>query len=283
MKRLLCLNVELLKAFDPLPRGYGFPIPSPTLCSTFVSASLTDAIASAQCLIDEHNLMEIVSQTTEVNWFSSLDQQIYQTINSSLHVTRNSIYFSGAFAPQKEPVFVSKRLPLTYLESNYKNKTNALNLSFLKSDTAKVMIAEIESFDRELTLAWERQDSLETLDTALNELNPASLIADSEKTDRLAHAVGIEIKQLIKASERLEVIIENKCELLCQRVLGVAVGDQIVTQTNNQNTTQCIQIEAIKYYNGTLYLNGPKRLKNGLLGKRAETVSIELLKRDEHN
>lgn len=280
-KKLLCLNVELLKAFDSSKRNYSFHVPFPALCSTFISTSLIDAIDTAQRLIDEHDLVEIVSQTTEVNWFSSLDQKIYQTINSALHVTKSSLYFSGAFAPQKEPVFVSKRLPLSCIEPTGITVTKELNLSLLKTDTAKTLIVEIENLDREMRLAWERQDSLETLDSALEELSTTSIIVNSDKTDLLAHEVGTEIKQLMKEAERLELTIEKKCEILCKRVLDLAVGDQIVTQLDYQNKSQEIRIESVRYYDGVLCLNGSKMLKNGASGKRTESAYIVLVPKDE--
>jgi len=281
-KKLLCLNVELLKAFDETKRIYSFVIPAPTLCSTFVNASMIDSISDAQRLIAENDLVEVVLHTSDVNWFSSLDEMIYQTINSSLHVTKDYMYYSGAFAPEKLPVFVSTRLPLSCINPIGYPPTKELNLSLLSSDTAKALIAEIENLEREMKLAWDRQESLEGLGSTIDGLKTASLIAKNSKTDELADEVSAELKQLIKENEELEKTVEKKCVLLCKRIFGVSIGDRIITQSHYKNKNMEIQIASVRYYERTMYLDGPKVLKDGSLGKRSDSVYITLITDNEH-
>lgn len=281
-KKLLCLNVELLNAYNNAKSMYPFMLPSPKLCSAFVTADLINAIDKAQSLINEHDLNEVSFHSNDVNWFSSLSERIYQGIHSNLHVTKDCIYYSGAFAPEKTPVFVSTRLPLLSITPDEKRAVKELNLAFLATDTAKALISEIENIDREMQLAWERLDSLEELCSAIDGIKAASFTAPSEKTDELALQVNIEITQLEKETEKLEQLIEKKCELLCSRVLSISVGDRIITQTKLNNKNQEIQLESIRYYNGTLYLTGPKVLKNGSLGKRSESAYVTLVPDDEH-
>ncbi|MCW8107152.1 hypothetical protein OPS25_01370 [Alteromonas ponticola] len=281
-KKLLCLNVELLNAYNNAKPTYPFMLPSPKLCSAFVTVDLIDTINKALSLIDENDLNEVSFRSDDVNWFSSLSERIYQEIRSNLHVTKDCIYFSGAFAPDKTPVFVSTRLPLSSITPDEKRAAKQLNLAFLATDTAKALISEIENLDREMQLAWERLDSLEGLTSAIDGVKAASFTTPSAKTDELALEVSIEIKQLEKEAESLEQLIERKCELLCSRVLSISVGDRIITQTKLNNKNQEIQLESVRYYNGTLYLTGPKVLKNGSLGKRSESAYVTLVPDDEH-
>jgi hypothetical protein len=280
--KLLCLNVEILKAYDQARRIYSYGISAPTICSSFVTASMIDSINDALRLIEEHDLVEVVVRTSDVNWFCSLDKRIFQSINSYFHITKNSVYYSGAFGPEKIPVFVSTRLPLSAITPASQHRKKALNLSLLSSVAAKALIAEIENLDREMQLAWSRQESLEELDSAIEGLKTASVIAQSSKTDALASEVSAEIKQLIKENEELEHAIESKCEILCKRILGIGVGDSIVTQSHHNNKNQEIQIEYVRYYGGVIYLDGPKILKNGSLGKRRESVHVSLVPENEH-
>lgn len=133
-----------------------------------------------------------------------------------------------------------------------------------------------------MQIAWERHESLEQLDSAIDGLKTASVIAKSSKTDALAHEVSAELKQLMQETEELEMAIEKKCETLCKRILGVSIGDRIITQIRLNNKNQEIQIESVRYYNGTMYLEGPKVLKRGSLGKRSESAFITLIPEDEH-
>lgn len=276
------MNVELLKAFDRTKAIYSYSIQSPNICSVFVTASMNEMINRALSLIEDNGLLEVVYDAPEVNWFSSLDERIYQSINSSLHINKDGIFYSGAFAPEKIPVFVSTRLPLSNIASDEHQLSKELNLSFLSTDIAKALIDEIENLDREMQIAWKRHESLEELDRAIDSLDSASVLANGSKTDALAYEVSVELKQLMQETELLEGEIEKKCETLCKRVLGIAIGDRVITQSHGTNNHQEIQVKSVRYYDGTLYLDGPKVLKSGTLGKRNETVYITLVPDNEH-
>lgn len=279
-KKLLCLNVELLKAHEHERPAYAFRLPFPRLCSAIVTTKLIDTIYKAQRLIEENDLEEAAFRTVDVNWFSSLNDEIFQEIYSTLHITSRSIYFSGAFAPEKIPVFVSTRLPLSAIESS-ELTPKELNLSLLSSSLSQSIISDIENLERELEIAWDRQDSLESLAQSLCGLKPSSLIVRNSKTGNLAIEVSCEIKELKKKTEQLEHTIEEQCQYLCKEVLDISIGDRIVTQTKIDNKHIEIQITSIRYHDGTLFLDGIKVLKNGTLGKRTETAFVSLRSSDE--
>ena len=279
-KKLLCLNVELLKAYEQARPIYTLRLPSPRLCSILVTAKLIDTIDKAQVLIEEHGLEEVAFRTLDVNWFNSLNDVIFQEIRSCLHITRNSIYFTGSFAPENKPVFVSTRLPLSAIEPCHHSSTE-LNLSLLSSNRAQAIIDDIENLDREMKVAWERQESLESLGDAIVELKPSSLVVRGNKTDALALEINHEIRELEKTLVKLEYAVEQQCINLCIEVLGISVGDRIVTQARVDSKHLEIQISSIRYYDGTLFIDGIKVLKNGALGKRTETAFVYLRSDDE--
>lgn len=279
-KKLLCLNVELLKAYEQARPVYALRLPSPRLCSILVTAELIDTIDKAQVLIEEHSLEEVAFLTLDVNWFNSLNDVIFQEIRSCLHITRNSIYFTGSFAPEKKPVFISTRLPLSAIDPNHHSSTE-LNLSLLSSNRAQAIIDDIENLDREMKVAWERQESLESLGDAIVDLKPSSLVVRENKTDALALEINHEIRELDKTLVKLEHSVEEQCINLCKEVLGVSVGDRIVTQARVDSKHLEIQISSIRYYDGTLFIDGIKVLKNGSLGKRTETAFVSLRSDDE--
>ncbi len=278
----MCLNVDLLKTFEPASARYSFLIPRPSLCSALVTSTLLKKIDEGLQLIELNGLIEVVYKIEDINWFSSLDDLIYQKINTNLHITNGAIYFSGAFAPEKLPVFVSKRLPLSSVMTRDFTKPKELNLSLLSSEAAIVLIQEIKQLEKELNIALDRQYSLDDLDNALNKLTSASVISESTSTSALAYEVSAEIKMLSIANEKLESYIDEKCKILCKQILGIGIGDYIVTQSHFQNNIIEIQITSARYHDGVIYLDGPKVLKSGELGKRTETASITLVNKDEH-
>ena len=94
-------------------------------------------------------------------------------------------------------------------------------------------------------------------------------------------ALSLDILKLDSQAEKLEATLNNKCIELCTSVLGIKPGDRIYTRQYATDVKRQIILEQVRYYNGTLYLDGPKVLQNGSIGKRTETCCIELESTDE--
>jgi len=278
-KKLLCLNVEELKCPDKSASYFSNYLPK--LCSVFITQTLFDNVNRAMSILSENDLLEIVLSVDYINWFIAVDKQIFQTVNSQLHVRSSHLYFSGAFAPQREPSFQTTWIPVNSIKTESKALSKIINNALLTSPVAKAAIAEIKYLDNEREVATNRQDSLEVLNNVMNSLPPASLFSNGRNSDDALQALFLESKQLEKHIDKLEDKINQCCLALCKSVLDIGIGDRLFTQTNYKNQNREIVVEAVTYYDGTIFVEGPKALQNNTLGKRNETVSIEIVTKHE--
>jgi hypothetical protein len=281
MNKLLCIDVEELKQFKEVERNYWDTVSSPKICAIFLTENLSKQISKYVALIDVNELDEVAVQETSLNWFHSLDKRSYYTIHARMHVGIDFVYFSGAFAPQKIPEFQSKRVPLNNFELNKEVSSKTVNTALLNSPQAIVIISEIERLSEEQSILWERQDSLSDLKASFDELRPASCLVESGENDGFSASLVNEIAALEKTSESLEGLLESKCWYLCKTILGLSINDRVVMISEN-NVKSCeILLKTVSYSDGELYLNGPKVLQSGAIGKRSEMVMITLVQANE--
>jgi hypothetical protein len=64
------MNVEILNAFDPNKYRYYNRVPTPKLCSVFLTADLLNSVERAKRVVDENNLVEVALNVCDVDWFA---------------------------------------------------------------------------------------------------------------------------------------------------------------------------------------------------------------------
>tara|TARA_R110002167_G_scaffold137654_1_gene324734 strand:+ start:32493 stop:33302 length:810 start_codon:yes stop_codon:yes gene_type:complete len=267
------MNVEIMKAFNAEENRYT-RIPTPTLCSVFLTPELLKHIEMATSLINENELTEVAIKVENVNWFASLDKRFFQTIFTQLHVKSDRIYFSGAFAPQTHSAFHTTQVLKENIAPLPALKSKSINTALMESPMAKNKVKEIEYLDNELSIAWERSDSLLTLKETIDALPHGSILANSALNDKFASTLLVEHYQLEKHTQIIEQKIQNACLNLCEQILGISIDDHLLTQTEHQNIE--ILVKSVNYHSGTIYIEGPKLLKNGQIGKRYIAATVRL-------
>lgn len=261
MNKLLCIDVEELKRFKEVERSYWDKARPPKICAIFLTDNLSKQISKYVALIDANELDEVAVQVTSLNWFHSIDKRSYYTIYARMHISADSVYFSGAFAPQKIPEFQSKRVPLNNFELNKEVLSKTINTALLNSPQALVIISEIERLNDEQSILWERQDRLSNLKESLDALSPASGLVDSAANDEFSASLINEIAELEKTSESMEGLLESKCCHLCKTILGLSINDRVLMIGENNAKSCEILLKTVSYSGGELYLHGPKVLK----------------------
>ena len=281
MNKLLCIDVEELKRFKEVERSYWDTARPPKICAIFLTDNLSKQISKYVALIDANELDEVAVQVTSLNWFHSLDNRSYYTIYARMHISTDSVYFSGAFTPQKIPEFQSKRVPLNHFELNREVLSKTINTALLHSPQALVIMSEIERLNEEQSILWERQDTLSNLKASLDALSPASGLVESAANDRFSASLINEIAALEKTSESMEGLLEGKCCHLCKTILGLSINDRVLIIGESNAKSYEIILKPVSYSEGELYLHGPKVLQNGAIGKRSEIIVITLVQANE--
>ena len=248
-QKLLCVSVDELTELRASHREHW--VKSPTLCSALISEELLQDVEKGQAILSEHHINEVVITVQYLNWFYSLNKRVFQTVTSYLHVRQNEIYFSGALYPQTNAAFRSHCIPISEV-----------------TDQAIVPI----KLDYSL---------LDTLSNSLEAITPSPISDIENESDHHLRALSQDILRLDSQAEKLEATLNIKCIELCTSVLGIKPGDRIYTRQYASDVKRQIILEQVRYYNGTLYLDGPKVLQNGSIGKRTETCCIEVESADE--
>ena len=76
--------------------------------------------------------------------------------------------------------------------------------------------------------------------------------------------------------ERWELVLDTERETICSEALGMTVGDTILTESRGKPVRLKIEQMSAYVYGGRLnfHLSGKRYRKDGLLGKRDESVYL---------
>lgn len=270
------MNVELLHEFGQIEDRYFYQTPSPELCAVKLNDELTVQIGKLKNLIVDQELNEVSIKYDDANWFASIESIIFQKINTFLHVTTDSVFFTGAFSPKKIAVFKTQNVPLNDINEFPHQQARSPNLSLLDSSIAKAKIKEIENLNLELHTMINRLQKLESIVNAIDEYRSASISVDGEIVDEAISKIVVETRSLADQTDKIQKRIDRACLVLCETILGIKSGDRLLTQFTNSRRSIELMINHVIYYDGAMYISGLKILKNGNIGKRGETTSIRI-------
>lgn len=76
--------------------------------------------------------------------------------------------------------------------------------------------------------------------------------------------------------ERWKLVLDPEREAFCSEALGVTVGDTIVTESRGKPVRLKVEHMSASIYEGRLhfYISGKRYRKDGLLGKRSESIYL---------
>jgi hypothetical protein len=282
MNKLLCIHVEELRAFQTIERNYWDTSRCPQICAVLLNERFSLELNKCLKVLAENELDEVAVKVQYLNWFHSLNERIYHQISTKMHVTKSSVYFTGGYAPQDTPLFHSKRVPLQSALLNENVLAINVNTALLNQTKALTITMELERLHEELLILWERQDSLNDIREALENLKPSSNLVDSSANDSFSVSLVNEVLELDKNIELTEKALESKSWYLCKTILGLRAGDRISVIQGSESKPLEIMLETISYSDGNIYLQGSKILSSGSVGKRTETAVIKLLHENEH-
>lgn len=274
-KRLLCAKVEPLYAFSSSYRE--FWIKQPTICSLHISDRFINDIHDVLEVIRVNKFAEATIAIDYVTWHYSVNETVIQKINSSLHVEPKEIYFTGSIHPEKKASFKSSVVNIADILNT---PIHPLEINSQQIDTveAKFLIKEIESLNNEYQTIYQRRDALEDIKTSLERLPPQPL-SINDINDQIPplsqHIVATE-----HALEKIEKKLVTKCLDLCKSVLGIEKGDSVWFQDDKMGR-QSLVLNDVRFWDGTMFLDGSNILKSGARGKRKETISLQLYNPNE--
>jgi len=250
------------------------PVTLPTMCFFEFTQTLQDAIDQATRLLFEHNLHEVTTRTSKVNWYFNLTDRYHHNIQSFIHVDASSISFSGMLRPYKQPHLTTAKISINQLKFN-QIPINSINLDQLTAPLVKGLISKIKHLSRQYSEQEDLYYSIEPLVSHLKELDEKTAFDIHLNSDLQLDLLNKKGNELYAQMETIETEINYLSEQLLYQIFGLKKGDWLSYIPANSETSTQLQFEQCRVHGTTLNIIGPGITKAGLLGKREQYINIE--------
>jgi len=277
-RRLYCLGIKPIYAESSEHQRQWQLHPMPSMCFCDFSPEITKLILSLKEPGLENGSEGVSKKTTQVTWFFEQTNRYHIDVLSYIHVSASDAYFSVCLPPYTQKYFMTHQISLDeILESEEDFKT---------IDLARLSVPFAKSLLKEITVKSEEQERISNRYYALDDVFSALTKLDDDATEPLktstadyAISLSSEIAELQKQGAALELEIEELCKKLLYRVFGLSIGDWIISTVRSPVQ---LQIERVSLYQNSIILSGPIITKKGEVGKREETIYLDILPKDEH-
>lgn len=277
-RRLYCLGIKPIYA-EPSEYGRQWQLlPMPSMCLCDFSPEITKLIVSLKNIVLENSLSELSKRTTLVTWFFEQTNRYHIDVPSFIHVSESYVYFSGCIPPYKQTYFQTHQIPLHEILEGQKN-FQAIDLARLSVPLAKSLLSEITAKSAEQERISNRYYALDEVFTALAKLDDEVIEPLNTSIADYTVSLSSEIAQLQKQDSCLELEIEELCKKLLYRIFGLSIGDWVISSVRSPVQ---LQIQRVSFYQSSIILTGPIITKKGDVGKREETIYLDILPNDEH-
>lgn len=270
---LVCLSVNELYHERNMQHSHHV---LPTLCLFELTDEMKSLIIKKQALLVEHDIAEIVVRTTLAKWYFQLTNRYHHEALTYLHIRADSISFSGKIKPYKTPHFSTPTILINSIRK-LGNKTKSLTLDKLTIPLALGLIKEIQTLSTEYydlsDLYWE----LDEVSSNIRKLDEKVVNKLSIECDDVLSKVSNESNRLSSRQEVLEIKIENSLMRLVKHIFGITKGDWISHVSPITSEMTQLRFEHCSFYEGTLTISGLGLTKAGVLGKREQSIRIELV------
>jgi hypothetical protein len=155
----------------------------------------------------------------------------------------------------------------------------SVDLARLSVPLAKSLMSEIAAKSEEQARISDRYYALDEVFTALAKLDDEVTEPVNTSTADYSVSLSSEIAALQKKDSALELEIDELCKILLHRVFGLSLGDWVYYDARGRIQ---LQIERVSFYDNSIILSGPMITKKGEVGKREESIYLNILSKDEH-
>ena len=281
-KRLFCLNVKPLLAEKPTEPFWARGISMPLFCHVAFDDKLISEIEHFRELLVTHSLHEVSKRWESVSCFFEITESYHPNATMNIHVNELSIYFTASIYPYKEPYFKTTKLPISVVTNSSKQfKRIDIAQKSQVDQTALLRLIDIKS--NELDLLWEALSNLDNLKDQILKVEASEIdFTDASLTQYQKCLQGNLAAKEQRAAE-LQNEIDGLCRQILWRYLSLLPGDWIYSDVGRyKNTPVQVIYESVSYQSGVIYVSGTNITQKGEVGKRQESIGIEI-KAHEHN
>ena len=269
---VICLKVNELycaKKLKPIKTSL------PHLCFfEFTQELLTQIEKTKETLFDQ-DLHEISIRTNVANWFFKLTNRYHHDITTFMHITQRSISFSGKMKPYSEVHFRTPYVDINQLKYN-KTPIKPIQINQLTTPLAQGLITKIQHLNRQYSEIEDVFYGIEPLVNEIRELDKKSALALHLNPNSQIDLLNQQSNELLVKMKSLESEVLSLSRLVLYKVFGIIEGDWISFLPDVDSATIQLQYDSCEVYSNTLTIRGIIITQAGKLGKREQSISIEL-------
>jgi hypothetical protein len=270
---IICLGVnELYQAAHMQQQKQTLP----TLCLFELTDEQQSIINGKQTLLADNDLSEVVVKTTLVKWYFQLTNRYHHEVTTFLHIKANSIAFSGFLKPFKSAHFSTPHIQLAELKQ-LKTPIKAIRLDQLSIPFALSLIKQIKDLNMEIEELSDLYWGLDTVSSSIRALDESVINKLTVDCDKAIYQISAESNALNAKQESLELKVENLLLRLMKHVFDISKGDWISYVCPTTAKLTRLSFESCYFYGNTITIMGTGVTQAGLLGKREQSIRIELV------
>jgi len=274
--KLYCLSIKPIVIEHKVVHGSLHPMP--LYCLSDFNVSLISCINSLIDVLNQHQLTEVSKKITDITWFFELTNRYHIDIPTYIHVTESTVYFTGYLPPYKQKYLRTSEVPLDEILDNGR-EVKPINLANLQLPFAKAISLELEAQQAEFEKVNDRYYALDEVRNALANLDEDTVEQLNSSSSTCLTELAQEMSHLNNQNEAVELAMEELSKKLLYRAFGLTIGDWICTDSSwHEGRKVHLRIERVDYYSNEIILSGPIITRKGEVGKREESIRINLCK-----
>jgi hypothetical protein len=270
---IICLRVNELYENKSLQK---IKTALPSLCFFEFTQELLMQIDKTKEMLFEQGLHEISFQTYAASWFFKLTNRYHQNITTYIHISETEIFFSGKMRPFNDVHFCTPKVSINQLKYN-KIPIKPIQLNQLTIPLALGLIKKIKQLNSQYSDVEDLFYRIEPLVNEIRALDEKSALDLHLNSDSQIGLLSRQSNELAEKMQSLEAEMLSLSRIVLHKVFGVSKGDWISCSQLDDSTLTQLQYEHCDIYENTLTISGTAITKSGLLGKREQSISIELL------
>jgi len=269
---IICLGVNELYQDKDVQQ----PITTqPSLCFFEFTEELKDTIDKVKKLLFEQSFHEVTIQVFTVNWYFNLTNRYHHNVQSFLHISQESIYFSGILSPYKKEHFSTARININQLSFN-QIPIKEIDLNQLTIPLAIGLINKIQNLSKLHLEQEELYYGIDPIITELRELDKKTALDIHLDSESQLDFLNKKANEIYSKMEKIEGEVNLLASQLVYQIFGIMKGDWISYVDPINDMLIQLQFEQCNVYNGILNITGPVVTKAGVLGKREQYINIKL-------
>jgi hypothetical protein len=248
----------------------------PTLCLFELTEELQSIIDDKHILMADNDLSEVTVKTTLAKWYFQLTNRYHHEVTTFLHIRVDSIAFSGFQSPLKSTHFSTPHARFIDIKKS-ENSIKPLSIEQLSMPFALSLIKQINALNRESDELSDLYWGLDAVSSSIRDLDESVINKLSLDCDKAIYQISAESNVLNARQEKLELEVETLVHRLVKHVFGISKGEWISYACPTTSKVTQLSFESCYFHSNTIIISGTGVTKNGLLGKRDQSIRIELV------